>query len=284
MMEHTLGFLSAAEDIARKTANAEQTLAELRKLSLDEFGQLLISLPHPSYPAISAVLPKMASPEIQKSWTGASGTDLLKQTLAFVRILENNVVRHMGRTLHDASILDFGCGYGRILRMMYYYTNPDKIWGIDAWEKSLATCREAKILGHLAQSDRQPERLPVQDTTFDVAFSFSVFTHLEPTTAKLCLSAVRRSMNTGGLFIATIRPIEFWPFIDKQRNQNNSARLMKDHRANGVAYLPHGGEEGKTYGDTSLTFAFFAQPGWEVLGYDRSIFDAFQVSVILRAV
>lgn len=284
MMEHTLGYIAAAEDMAQKTGNAQKTLVELRKLSLDEFGQFLISLPNPSYPAISAVLPRMASPEIQKTWTGAVGTDLLKQTLSFVRILENNVVRHMGRSLHNASILDFGCGYGRILRMMYYYTDPDCIWGIDAWEKSLATCRDSGILGHLAQSDRQPERLPSPDATFDVAFAFSVFTHLEPSTATQCLSAVRRAMKPGGLFIATIRPVEFWPFLDQQRKQNNSERLMKEHRAHGVAYLPHGGEEGKTYGDTSLTLGFFAKPGWQVIGYDRSIFDAFQMSVILKAV
>lgn len=91
-------------------------------------------------------------------------------------------------------------------------------------------------------------------------------------------------MNDGGLFIPTIRPVEFWPYIDSVRKTKVQARMVADHHSSGVAYLPHTGVEGETYGDTSLTFDFFNTDGWEVLGYDRSIFDMYQTSVILRAV
>ncbi|RWP88370.1 MAG: class I SAM-dependent methyltransferase [Mesorhizobium sp.] len=282
-MQHTLPYLAEAESVAARTNDPDQVLTALRKLGLDDFGLLMISLPDVKYPALSKVLPRMASAEIQKTWTGASGVDLLKQTLAFTRIVENAYVRHQKRSLHDATIMDFGCGYGRILRMMYYYSNPDRIWGVDAWDKSLATSREAGMLGHLVQSERSPVSLPVGDTKFDLAFSLSVFTHLAPRSAELCLKAVRRHMQDGGLFILTIRPVEFWPYIDKVRGTNVSADMIAAHNTSGIAYSPHSGVEGETYGDTSLTFDFFQRDGWQFLGYDRSIYDSFQTSVILRA-
>lgn len=283
-MEHTLSFLAEAERVATETRDPVKAMVPLRQLSLDDFGLFMISLPNKRYPALSNVLPNMASNHIQETWTGASGVELLKQTLAFTRIVENMVVRHTGRTLHDASILDFGCGYGRILRMMYYYSDPEKIWGVDAWDKSLATCKEVGLLGNFAQSDRVPINLPVGDTKFDVAFAFSVFTHLAPSAAIACLNAVREHMVDGGIFILTIRPIEFWPYIDAARKTKHQSTLMQAHRSSGVAYLPHGGVEGETYGDTSLTFDFFkGHEQWQFLGYDRSVFDAFQTSVILEA-
>jgi SAM-dependent methyltransferase len=179
-LKHTLPYLAEAEAVAASTTDSALALLSLRKLGLDNYGLFMISLPNPHYPALSKILPRMSSHEVQKTWTGASGVELLKQTLAFTRIVENTFVRHMGRTLHDASILDFGCGYGRILRMMYHYSNPDQIWGVDPWDMSIATCKDDGVLGHLAQSERVPESLPAGETKFDLAFAFSVFTHLAP--------------------------------------------------------------------------------------------------------
>ncbi|RVD67540.1 class I SAM-dependent methyltransferase, partial [Mesorhizobium sp. M4A.F.Ca.ET.029.04.2.1] len=216
-MQHTLPYLAEAEHIAAKTGSPEQALAALRKLSLDDFGLFVISLPNKEYPALSKILPRMASPEIQTTWTGASGVELLKQTLAFTRIVESCAVRHTQKPLHGSTILDFGCGYGRIMRMMYFFSDPDRLWGVDAWENSLMTCKEAGMLGHFVQSERVPERLPVGDTKFDLAFAFSVFTHLAPSAADACLLAMRGHLRDGALFILTIRPVEFWPFIDQVR-------------------------------------------------------------------
>lgn len=283
MQQHTLPYIAQAEEVATQTRDPSLALRELRRLSLDDFGLLMISLPNPKYPNLSLVLPAMASEDVQTAWTGASGVDLLKQTVAFTRILESRFVRHAGRPMQDATILDFGCGYGRILRMMYHYSDPDSIWGIDAWERSLATCREARMLGHLGQSERVPRSLPVGDARFDLAFSFSVFTHLAPGAAEACLTAVRGHMKDGGLFVPTIRPVEYWAFHDKARGTDVAARMMADHAATGSAYVPHGGPEGETYGDRTLSFDFFRKDGWTFLGYDWSLFDTFQVAVILRA-
>ncbi len=266
------------------SATAEEILQSLRRLSLDDFGDLIISLPNPQFPNISRKLPAMASAEVQNSWTGSHGFELLRQTLAFTKQLEVNCTRYLQRPLRDIEIMDFGCGYGRFIRMLYYYTSPDKIWGIDAWSRSLEKCREVGLLGNFALSEQIPEVMPVKLNKFDLAFSFSVFTHLSPRSIKACLAAIRKSINTGGVFIATIRPVEFWPYLDKMRGSSHAENLTREHEQNGFAYLPHAGAEGEFYGDISCNASYLAQEGWELIGYDSTILDNFQVSVLLRAV
>ena len=243
----------------------------------------MISMPNREYPALSAILPAMASEEIQRTWTGASGLELLRLTTTFARQVENSYARYCGKPIRDSTIMDFGCGYGRILRMMYFFSNPDRIWGVNSWQQSLDTCTNAKVLGHLVKSENVPKSLPVGDTKFDLAFAFSVFTHLAPKAAEACLYAIRKHMNESGLLIATIRPVEYWPFHDQVQRTNIAKEMLAQHEKSGYAYKPHSGPEGETYGDCSMTFDFFRKPGWRVIGHDWSRIDAYQVSVILRA-
>lgn len=274
--------LIAAERAAADGCSVEQALALLRRTGLDDFGLFMISLPNRDYPNLSRLLPAMASDDVQKAWTGASGLDLYRQTSAFARQLENNFTRHSGKLLAGSDILDFGCGYGRLLRMMYYYSDPANIWGVDAWDKSLDLCREARLPGKFAQSERVPSALPVGNQKFDLIFAFSVFTHLAPPATRACLAVLRNYIKPSGLFVATIRPIEFWPFIDRVRNTSVTSKMQSEHRRNGFAYLPHAGPEGETYGNISCEIDFLRGHGWMIVGHDRSIVDPFQVSVLMQ--
>ena len=283
MKKHAQEILVASETLAAAGSPVSAILSRLRQLSLDDFGLFFISLPNSDYPSLSAALPAMASSDIQRRWTGGADYKLFIETSAFVRQLENNFARYNKAPLFGASILDFGCGYGRHIRMMYYYTNPENIWGVDAWEKSLQFCRDSRLLGSFARSDPAPARLPVGDTKFDLAYSFSIFTHLPRSTAEACLSAVRAAMKPGGLYVATVRPPEYWALHDTQSGTNVAESMVSDHEAKGFAYLPHGGAEGEHYGNSSIPLSFFERDGWELLGYDSCVIDGHQISAILRA-
>lgn len=261
----------------------EQVLRLLRRLSVDEFAELMWSLPNPDLPALSAVLPAMASPAVQEGWTGASGTPLIAQSTSFVRSVELAYARHAGQSLRGKTILDFGVGYGRFIRLMYRYSNPEKLWGVDAWDRSLQKCREVGLPANLRQSDTFPVTLPVDGTLFDLAYAFSVFTHLSPEAAEAALDAVRKSMKPGGLFVITLRPIEFWQRHAPTKGAD-PAELRAQHRATGFAYLPHEGAEGESYGDASVAPAFFERPGWRLVGRDWSAVDPYQSILVLQAV
>jgi SAM-dependent methyltransferase len=286
MFSYSDEIIATAEEIA-KAGDIDDVLQKLRQLCLDDFAELLFGLPNPRFPNLSSVLPRMASEDVQKNWTGATGTALLGMTVTFVRLAAYNCQKLLGRGLNDRTILDFGCGYGRILRLMYYYSSPAWIWGLDPWEKSIALCRADGVLGQLALSDYLPTAIPVGDTTFDFIYSFSVFTHLSERATTLALTTLRRYVARDGLLVITIRPKEHWQdpavsaWIPTDRDE-----LVARHDRSGFAFVPHALEaiDGDvTYGDTSMSLEWIKQhvEGWNMVGYDRSLSDPFQVHVYL---
>jgi SAM-dependent methyltransferase len=281
LFEITKPILERAEALADSGATLPDVLRVLRDLSLDDFGLLFLGLPDVEYPRLSALLPPMTAAEVQVQWTGASGIQLLTQTASFVRQLENNLARYKGRPLAGSRILDFGCGYGRIMRLLYYYSDPANLWGLDAWQRSLDLCAASRLPGQFALSDPVPTHLPVGGQTFDLMFAFSIFTHLAPAAARACLKAMREHIAPDGLLVATVRPVEFWDYMDSVRATSTARELRAEHARSGFAYVPHKGPEGDTYGDASVDPAGLAIEGWSLLGYDRSLVDPYQVSVVL---
>lgn len=278
----------AEGEVAAGSGDVSATLCVLRRLCFDDFGRLLIHMPHSSYPNLSAMLPAMAREEIQTQWTGASGQALLTQSLNFMRSLSAAYALHRCQSLFGKTILDFGCGYGRMLRLLYYFTDPEQIYGFDPMNRSIELCRESGILGRLAISDYLPTSLPCEDTEFDVIYCFSVFTHLSPRAAYQALSALGARIKADGLVAITIRPVEYWHY-DERINGNDNAALVADHGADGLAFRPHNREpvDGDvTYGDTTMDLSYIRRnfPEWRVFYHDRTLADPFQIFVFLEPV
>ncbi|MCA9500754.1 MAG: hypothetical protein KC588_16280, partial [Nitrospira sp.] len=132
--DHMFGYIKEVMCVLENdpgVVTRRDAITGLRQLSLDDFGLVILSMPDPGYPKLSRLLPSMASDEVQRSWTGNHGVALLKETTAFVRALSCNYTRVTGRQLDNATVLDFGCGYGRIAQLLYYFTAEEKIFGVD---------------------------------------------------------------------------------------------------------------------------------------------------------
>jgi hypothetical protein len=138
-------------------ATRAAAFAGLRRLGIDDFGEFLLSMPNLTFPKLSRLLPAMASDEVQRNWTGNCGIDLLKQTTSFVRAVSYSFARLSGRSLDQASVLDFGCGYGRIARLFYYFTDEDRFCGVDPWDRSIELCRESGLVKNFHVSDVTPQ-------------------------------------------------------------------------------------------------------------------------------
>lgn len=285
MLSHTHSIILRAETAA--IDGVDEALDKLRGLSLDDFGQFMLELPNDHFPNLSTVLPRMASEEVQKNWTGNSGLGLLQQTTAFIRSVSYNYQRLLGEDLAQRAILDFGCGYGRILRLMYYFSSPALIWGVDPWQRSIEICRADAVLGNLAVSDYLPRFLPVGLSHFKLIYAFSVFTHLSERATTLALATLRRYIADDGLLVITIRPAEYWQSVAPTMPSLDCAALTRLHDAGDFVFIPHLREtvEGEiTYGDTSFSFEWFRQhiPHWDMVDYDHLINDSLQLVVYLR--
>lgn len=288
-------FYSYAESIL---ANAEETatsgdrasaLTKLRELPLADFCQLLLDISPSAFPNLATVLPKMPSDEDQKQWTGHFGSQLMVKSCNIARLFDIVSFRLNGSGLRGKKILDYGCGWGRLLRVMYYYTDSADVFGADPWEKSLEVCRKCGIRENLSLCDPVPTCPPFASTLFDFVFSYSVFTHLSEHAARAVLRAIRLCTRPNGVYVITIRPKEFWSLRSSLLGETIHAKLLVDHDQRGFAFTPIAFADeaaGATYGETSISFDFMRQmaseEGWDVALFDRDMLEPYQIIVVLR--
>lgn len=263
---------------------------KLRDLGLGDFGSVLWNMPDSNYPKLSAVLPQMTPSDITIEWTGASGDTLLDQSLSFVRACADKFAQFSGHSLMGKKILDFGCGYGRFLRLFSYYT--DHIYGVDAWEVSLEHSRRAGFEHKVKKIDEVARSIPY-DFKFDFIFAFSIFTHLSELSTLAALSALRQAAREDALLIITIRPVEFWQLCEKgithlPLTASQASQLIENHNNFGFAYKPiecNLPANEVHYGDTSLSLEWLEKKiiGWRIAGIDRSVNDPMQIYIALQA-
>jgi trans-aconitate methyltransferase len=161
--------------------------------------------------------------------------------------------------LEQARVLDYGCGWGRLMRLMYSHVDPAQLYGCDPWDKSLQICRDANMQGQFALCDYVPEQIPFENS-FELIYAFSVFTHLSQKTADAVMAALRKAIAPNGVLLITVRPQTYWDVAPL--DDANRARLRKLHMTEGFAFVPHQREtvDGEvTYGDTSMTNDYIEQ-------------------------
>jgi hypothetical protein len=275
------------ESAAKKSTN--ELFKAIQQMSLEEVGYLLLN-PPPQYPALKQALPTMPMDAIQLAWTGNSGESLLKQSLSFVKVASEFYEKVTQNKLQDAKILDYGCGWGRMLRLMYKFTLPDNLYGCDAWEHSLQLCLDSGIRANLKICDEVPKKTPFNNIKFDFIYAFSVLTHLSEKTGLAVISALRGAISDHGIFAVTIRPLEYWKqHADLKQSPVDVTKMENDHRTRGFAFTPHprtpiNGDI--TYGDTSISTEYIADhwKGWKIIGEEVSPVDPYQKIVFLQPI
>ncbi len=283
MMKDYLPIILQAERDAA-AGDVVVALRKLRKLSLMDFSGLMWELPHPDLPHLNALLPRMASEDVQRAWTGAAGPQMMQGTVDFVRIMQTQFERICRRPLQQARILDYGCGYGRLARPMYWFTDPHDYYGVDPWNRSIELCTEDGILGNIAQSEYFPATLPVGEARFDLIYAYSIFTHTSLKATNAALRVLRDYIHSTGLLVITVRPIDFWQIVGRIPEADRQAQVAI-HQRDGFAYVPDSfpvinGEV--IFGDTTLTPEWLerSHPYWRVEAYDRGI-DPWQTVLML---
>ncbi|MEY2399190.1 MAG: hypothetical protein QOJ00_2364 [Actinomycetota bacterium] len=111
----------------------------------------------------------------------------------------------------DSSLLDFGCGTGRLAVQAIPFLVGGTYVGTDIAETMLVHAREltASLTGpqsvqFVHQTD---ENFPVPDHSVDVICAFSVFTHMEHEDSLRYLRAAHRVLRPGGAFVLSCLPI-----------------------------------------------------------------------------
>lgn len=118
-------------------------------------------------------MPGFPSAEKLKAWIGSSGTAALQEIYPFYRIINRYYELLEIGINENTTLLDFGCGWGRIMRFFH----PDNILGVDVNEDVLSFCKSHILYGNFSKIN--PESPPdIEGESIDIITLYSVFTHL----------------------------------------------------------------------------------------------------------
>jgi len=285
---YTKNILSEAESIA-KTASTSQTYNALRKLPFADFCTLSMAVP-PEYPHIKKQLPVMPTDEVQKKWVGDFGQSLMNRTCNIARLIQILSYKTTGSGLEEKKILDYGCGWGRLLRIMNYFTDIENVYGLDVMQSSLDECKRANIPNQFSLCEKRPADLPFGDIQFDLIFAFSVFTHIPEPVIFSILTATRKRISENGVFIITIRSYEFWNLMEGKWPDKLVEKLRSAHESEGYAHrsFENGEEIYIDYGETTMSFDFVKKiarrTAWEVAHIQRDLSEPYQIAIALKPI
>lgn len=186
--------------------------------------------------------PDLPPPEVQERFTGSSGRPNLEQAFEFYKFVLPRLPSPAGRY----RVVDFGGGWGRILRFFLREFPAEKLLLTDTMGEATRIARELNPPFEVVHHDPIPP-LPIEPgATADAVIAYSVFSHLNEPTASAWLSHFASLLVPGGRVIATTRGRRHINSIRRSRSRlkpwSRIKRLLRNdpsgHESELVARLP----------------------------------------------
>ena len=112
----------------------------------------------------------------------------------------------------DWSVLDFGCGCGRVCRA-WHGRHQGKIYGVDLHPSLVDWCQENLPFGEFS-IDHLMTPLNYPDGSFDFTYAISVFTHLDEKSQDFWLQELARVLKPGGVAYITVHGPDRLEFLE----------------------------------------------------------------------
>lgn len=123
------------------------------------------------------------------------------------------------------SLLEFGCGCGRVLRHWADLDGP-AVHGTDYNPRAVAWCRRHLPFATLYRNHLAPP-LPLPDAGFDLVYALSVFTHLPEALQRAWLSELARVLEPGGWLLVTTHGAAYEEaLLAEERERFQAGRLV----------------------------------------------------------
>lgn len=180
----------------------------------DKWIDLLFETPDQS--VINGItFPGFPSREVQINMVGSAGAGALHEAAAMYREIHSYARKNGLIFTPDTRVLDFGCGFGRMLRFFLKDVAPGNLIGTDVYPMFVDICNDLFQSMHFDNNEPYPP-LPYPDASFDIIYAYSVFSHLSEPAHLQWLKEFRRIIRPGGLIFLTLRQKKFLKIYNKK--------------------------------------------------------------------
>lgn len=185
----------------------------------DDFWYWLFTDGYDNNTVLRQALPGLPDKQVQVNFIGRSGHLALWEAFEAYRLFKTIFSEHSKDIRECSAIMDFGCGWGRIIRFFMKDVDAASLWGVDCYPEMLDICKNENLRCNLDVIDPMPPTR-FQPETFDLIYLYSVFSHLSEKAHLLWLKEFRRILKPSGMVIATTRPRSFIHRCIDLRKQN----------------------------------------------------------------
>ena len=216
------------------------------------------------FKAIAALLPKMPAEALQVQYTGSSGDTVLHQGFAAYQLFKGSYEKYIGRIGSCRGILDFGCGWGRIIRFFLRDVSPERLFGVDHSSEVIEACLDTNRWCKFKLIEPYPPTaLPAE--SFDLIYLYSVFSHLPEAMHWELLKEFQRLLVPGGLIIATTRRRDFIEWCASLRRDPQLREKPESIRCSALAFLDANAALA-AYDNGSFCYSNFGDARWPFWG------------------
>ncbi len=207
--------MQAPTQAPAQAVDADRLFNTFRDRSDQDWLDILVSSLH--IPEIEGVgMPGFPDEQFQRDMHGHCGEVSLHEAHAFFREVKA-YAGYAGRPMAaHRRLLDFGCGWGRTLRLFMKDIRPDNLYGADSTSRFLTEARRCNpALNFLACGVAPPTVLAPE--SLDYIVSWSVFSHLDEFLTTRWIEEFARLLKPGGLLMITTQSRRFIAFCAEQR-------------------------------------------------------------------
>jgi 2-polyprenyl-3-methyl-5-hydroxy-6-metoxy-1,4-benzoquinol methylase len=160
------------------------------------------------------------SKAVQERFVGSSFLNTYTEAALFLNhVFERVFPSGEPTNLQNFKILDFGCGWGRMLRLLRH--NPDlaniELYGADPISLALDICRRSLPSVWLTQVGLLPPT-DYRDSLFDLIYAYSVFSHLSMDCHLQWARELHRIIKPGGFVCITLQNRGFIDYCQRFRD------------------------------------------------------------------
>jgi SAM-dependent methyltransferase len=158
--------------------------------------------------------------DVQARFVGFSGGAAMRECFPFFQLVKRF---HRG-DLSQERVLDFGVGWGRLIRLFAHDVPARQLYGVDVDPDILRVCADTGVPGCLIRVE-PGARLPFPDGDFGLVYAYSVFSHLSGAAALSAFNELARILRPDGQLTFTTQGLRFLELCSAIRSKGRRDSL-----------------------------------------------------------